>query len=82
MSPFPLAVMMAEQVIAYVLHGLEMRDARVLLLAVVFLLVCLPIAAAIDLALLPAKITAQCSRAAPAELTARRTPTRYDRDQR
>jgi hypothetical protein len=33
MGPLPFATIMAEQIIAYVRYGLEMRDARVLAVA-------------------------------------------------
>ena len=56
MSVFPLATMMSEQVIAYVQYGVEKRTALVLLLALVFLLLCLPIAALIDLVLVPTRM--------------------------
>jgi hypothetical protein len=64
MNPFPLVIATLEQIVAYIRYALEKHSACVFILALLFVVFGLPLAAGIDLALLPARLENTIARAA------------------
>jgi hypothetical protein len=55
-NPFPLARMVFEQLAAYIGYYIEKRDVQVIVFALLFCLLGLPLAVLLDIARLPPKI--------------------------